>query len=165
MKRKKRARALVLPLIVGGLALGGLAGCGGSPTAPAASMGADVEARLAALVNQHRASVGCPSLAAHARVADVAREHSEDMARRGFFGHVNPDGETPFDRLREAGIAWDGGAAENIARGRSSAEEILRAWLASPDHRAAIETCAYTDAGVGAVDGHWTQLFLTRPSP
>lgn len=141
-----------------------LAACGQSPTAPAAPATApQTEVRLSTLVNDHRASLGCPRLTAHGGVASVAQEHSDDMARRGFFDHVNPEGQSPFDRLRAAGISWNGGAAENIARARTSAEEVFRAWLASPGHRAAIEDCEFTHHGVGAAGGYWTQLFVTHP--
>lgn len=151
--------------ILASLAMLVLSACGGSPTAPAApGPSSDVAARLSTLVNGHRVSLGCTRLVEHAGVAAVARAHSEDMARRGFFDHVNPDGESPFDRLREAGIVWRGGAAENIAVGRVPADEIFRAWLGSPGHRAAIETCEYTHHGIGVIDDRWTQLFVANPS-
>lgn len=124
-----------------------------------------MEPLLSALVNEHRASLGCARLALHKGVASVAQAHSQDMARRGFFDHVNPDGESPFDRLRAAGISWNGGAAENIALARSSPDEVFRAWLGSHGHRAAIENCGYTHHGVGVAQGYWTQVFVGHPSP
>lgn len=129
------------------------------PTAPADSI-----QQLSLQVNQHRAEVGCPPLTSHPHLRTVAQGHSEDMARRGFFGHVNPDGKNPFDRLREAGISWTGPAGENIASTRRSPSGVLRLWLDSPDHRANLEQCAYTHHGVGLYDGRWTHLFVTNPS-
>ena len=37
-------------------------------------------------------------------LATVARSHSADMARRGYFAHDTPEGRTPQDRARAAGI-------------------------------------------------------------
>jgi uncharacterized protein YkwD len=117
--------------------------------------------RFVELMNQHRVEVGCPALAWNADVAAVAQAHSEDMVARDFFSHTNPDGESPFDRLTNAGIGFSA-AAENIAAGYASPESVLDAWLASAGHRANIENCALTEHGVGLHDTHWTHLFI-RP--
>jgi uncharacterized protein YkwD len=53
------------------------------------------------------------ALAVDPVLADVARDHSQDMDDRNFFAHTNPDGDSPFDRTSDAG--YDGnGAGENI---------------------------------------------------
>jgi len=113
------------------------------------------------LVNQHRVDVGCPALTWNAEVAAVAQAHSEDMVARDFFAHTNPDGDSPFDRLANAGIDFSA-AAENIAYGYPTPEMVLDAWLASDGHRANIENCALTEHGVGLRDTYWTHLFI-RP--
>jgi len=113
------------------------------------------------LMNAHRTSVGCPTLAWNPDVAAVAQAHSEDMIARDFFNHTNPDGESPFDRLHAAGITYTA-AAENIAAGYPTAEAVLQAWLGSAGHRANIENCSLTEHGVGLLDTHWTHLFI-RP--
>jgi uncharacterized protein YkwD len=115
-------------------------------------------------VNLHRGSIACPSLQWHDGLADVAQSHSEDMAQRSFFGHVNPDGESPFDRMRRAGIQWVGPAGENLALARNSATDVLRLWLGSEGHRANLEDCRYGFHAVGLSDGYWTHLFLARPT-
>ena len=59
------------------------------------------------------------------------------MARRNYFGHVSPDGMSPLRRARAAG--WHGGVGEAIAWGcgsLSGAAATVRAWMASPPHRA-----------------------------
>lgn len=112
-------------------------------------------------VNAHRESIGCPALLWNTAVAAVAQAHSEDMVAREFFSHTNPDGQSPFDRLAEAGIAYSA-AAENIAYGYPTAESVLAAWLGSPGHRANIENCALTEHGVGLDGTYWTHVFI-RP--
>lgn len=159
------ARRLVL---LGGL-LPLLAGCGDDPaTAPQAPPPAPApnEPRLielVALVDAHRATVGCEELTWHARVADVALAHSRDMVERGFFGHENPDGDGFTARLLAAGIRWDGAAAENIALEFGGAEAAFQAWLGSELPRFAIEFCAFTHHGAAVVDGRWTHLFVEDP--
>ena len=135
-----------------------LGGCGdGHLFGPEIS--ADVE-EFVALMNDHRASVGCDPLEWNGDVAHVAQAHSEDMVERSFHAHTNPDGLSPFDRMTEAGISYSR-AAENIAWGYGSAEAVLQGWLNSPGHRANIENCALTEHGVGLQDWNWTHLFRT----
>ena len=112
------------------------------------------------LVNDHRAAVGCQPLTWISEMARVAQEHSEDMARRNFFDHTNPDGLTPFDRMERAGLTATR-AAENIAWGYASPQDVLQGWLDSPGHRANIENCQLTEHGLGLYQTRWTHLFRT----
>lgn len=133
------------------------------PAAPA-STGAPANAEvrdLMEIVNRYRRSKNLPSLTWHARAAAVAQAHSEDMARRGYFSHENPDGETPFDRMQEAGIRYRA-AAENIAEGQETADEVFRSWVNSPGHRRNLDNPAYTHHGIGLHRDHWTHV-LIRP--
>jgi uncharacterized protein YkwD len=137
------------------------AACGDDPVSPAAGEPTDPQvASFATLVNDHRASVGCGPLTWVPAVADVARAHSVDMYTRGFFDHVNPDGDSPFDRMHDAGLSFSR-AAENIAWGYPSPEAVLQGWLDSPGHRTNIEDCSLTEHGVGLHETYWTHLFRT----
>lgn len=136
----------------------GTVACGDSdPAGPEIS--ADVE-EFVSLLNAHRVSVGCAPLEWDGPVAEVAEAHSKDMVARDFFSHTNPDGASPWDRLRDAGISFRS-AAENIAWGYMSAEAVLSGWLGSSGHRANIENCGLTHHGVGLADWHWTHVFVT----
>jgi uncharacterized protein YkwD len=112
------------------------------------------------IMNDHRSSVGCSALDWNELVAEVALDHSKDMAQRDFFAHENPDGSDPFDRLSAAGLEWSR-AAENIAFGYPTAEAVLAGWLDSPGHRANIENCSLTTHGIGLYETRWTHMFLT----
>jgi uncharacterized protein YkwD len=120
---------------------------------------ADVE-EFVSLMNAHRASVGCAPLTWNPAVAVVAQAHSDDMVARAFFAHTNPDGASPFDRLRNAGVTHSR-AAENIAWGYSSAQAVLDGWIGSPGHQRNLENCDLTEHGVGLTDWRWTHLFVT----
>jgi uncharacterized protein YkwD len=144
---------LIPLLLAGSCALGDGLG-------PGPEVAAEVE-RFVQLMNDHRQSVGCQGLDWNTRVAVVAQAHSEDMVARSFFDHTNPDGDSPFDRLRDASIAFTA-AAENIAFGQPTADVVLDSWLTSSGHRANIENCDLTEHGVGLDSRYWTHVFI-RP--
>ena len=114
-------------------------------------------------LNAHRESVGCGALVWHSATADVGYAHSQDMQDRGFFSHTNPDGDSPWDRLAEGGVTWNGPAGENIAQTPGGAESALQLWLNSSGHRANIENCAFDHHGVGLAGTYWTHVFITNP--
>jgi uncharacterized protein YkwD len=90
----------------------------------------------------------------------VAQRHSEDMFNYSFFSHTNQEGKSPFDRLQGAGIRYRL-AAENIASGQRTAEEVLRSWLQSRGHRRNIENCELRQHGVGVSNHRWTHVLIT----
>ena len=115
---------------------------------------------LVRLVNQRRASRHCAGMRWDVRLAAVAQEHSEDMARRRYFAHVDPDGVHPAERLDQAGIeTW--ASAENIACGYRTASQVLAGWLDSPGHKRNLDDCDYTHHGIGldVRTRTWTHVF------
>jgi uncharacterized protein YkwD len=106
-------------------------------------------------INHRRRALGCGELRWDDRLAAVARHHSQDMVRRGFFDHTNPDGRDPFDRLDRAGIRFVA-AAENLASGQRSGAATFEAWMGSPGHRRNLENCVYTRIGIGWERNRWT---------
>ncbi|MEU8547018.1 CAP domain-containing protein [Streptomyces roseoverticillatus] len=126
-----------------------------------ASMYPAMAQQLLALVNQERAKAGCRPLRASAQLTKLAQSFSDDMARRGFFSHTDPDGRTPWDRAAKHGIRNLGG--ENIARGHPDARAVMDAWMHSAGHRANILNGEYRTLGIGLnTSGSgpwWTQDF------
>ncbi len=117
------------------------------------------------LTNQQRINAGLSPLAWSEELAAVAAAHSRDMALRGFFDHTNPDGLSPFDRMKQAGLSYRR-AAENIAAGQRTPEEVVNGWMNSAGHRANILNPQLTHLGVGYYAGgsygtYWTQCFMT----
>ncbi len=133
-----------------------------APAPPPVSVPPQV-AEFLDLVSAHRISLGLAPLTWDDDVAAVAQAHSQDMLARGFFSHTNPDGESPFDRLRTAGISYTA-AGENIAYGFPTAAGVFAAWLASSGHRANIENANYTHHGVGLEGTYWTHVFIRAPA-
>ena len=81
----------------------------------------------------------------------LARAHSRDMFIRGYFAHVNPDGEDPFDRMNEAGIIYQV-AGENLALA-PNVDLAHDGLMNSPGHRANILTAEFGLVGIGCIDG------------
>jgi len=108
--------------------------------------------------------------AAHAlqwngRLAQAALAHSQDMARRNYFDHDTPEGDSAGERALRAGYRWRS-VGENIAAGQGSARAAVAGWLASPEHCANIMSPAFTDMGAAESIGsqsdmsiYWTQVF------
>jgi len=143
-----------------GMSTGSGVGVGVGVGAPMGNVPATQLRDLGDRINGYRTRHGARALAWDDRLAAVARRHSEDMARRGYFAHVDPDGHDPFARLDAAGIRWRA-AAENIAEGQRTTREVYDGWIESTPHRENIERREYTHYGLGVYRYRWT-LLLAR---
>jgi len=123
--------------------------------------GGDVQTRndIFFLVNRERLREELSPLACDFRLSEIAQAHAMDMARRGYFSHISPEGKSPFDRLRDAGVTYRL-AAENIAWRYRDARSVVKGWMNSAGHRRNI-LGDFTKAGVGSYRGY-SVLLLTR---
>ena len=135
----------------------------GSETAPAPrasipSPADELDQRLLELTNARRTVAGLQPLVHDAVLSAAARAHSEDMLRRRFFAHVNPDRETPQDRVKrdadQPAISvgenlwmWSG---EIVPPGEVLGRQAMAEWMASPAHRDNLLRAGYTRLGIGA---------------
>jgi len=98
------------------------------------------------------------------RLAAVARAHSEEMARNGYFAHTAADGASPAQRISSAGIRWTR-IAENIASSQSIAQ-AESTFMDEPkferNHRWNILNPEYTRVGVGIAKGSDGMLYITE---
>lgn len=137
-------------------------GGGNPPTAEVLAL----EEAAHTLVNVQRTGNALPALIMREDLREVARAHSEDMAARDFFDHVNPEGDDAFDRLADAEIAFNA-AGENIAFNQGFADPAATAvegWMNSQGHRANILRPSFTHAGMGVAvtangEHFFTQVF------
>ena len=120
----------------------------------------DLEAKMLELVNEERREQGLAPLRPDPEATRVARAHSEDMFERGYFSHVTPEGETPFERMREGGLRFRA-AGENLAFARTlpMAHQGL---MESPGHRANILRPAFGRVGIGILDGGRYGFMVTQ---
>lgn len=123
------------------------------------------EQQMLSLINKERTSRGLSALKVNSTLTQVARAHSRDMINRGFFSHNNPDGKSPFDRMKAAGVTYYT-AGENIA-GAPSVQSAHTNLMNSSGHRANILNSKFTEIGIGVVDGGrygkmFTQNFIGK---
>jgi len=120
-----------------------------------------IEDRVVSMVNDERCKRGLRPLRHDDRLRRSARAHSDDMAVRGYFAHIAPDGKSPGEWMRELG--YTAPAGENIARGQPDPPQVMMTWMNSPPHRASIIHPAVRAIGVGVRPGQagpwWTQHF------
>jgi uncharacterized protein YkwD len=130
------------------------------------------ETELLRLVNDYRLVMGLQPLVPSTKLGDAARAFTRNMIERRFFNHSSPEGLSPGARLALANVDWTA-VGENIASGYSTPQDVFEAWMASPKHRANIESDRFTHAGVGysldpAPTGEypethfWAMAFLRR---
>ena len=118
--------------------------------APVAGMTAD-EQQMLSLVNQERAKAGLPGLQADMNIVKVARLKAKDMINLNYFDHTSPTYGSPFDMMKQFGIAY-GYAGENLA-GAGNVQSAHTNLMNSPGHRANILNVNYNKVGIGIVDG------------
>jgi len=136
----------------------------------AAQAPSNPEARLLWLINDARAGVGRVALRWDNRLADVAQERSDDMARTGDFGHIGWTELTAM--IKEEGIVWQR-LAETLVKGTprtamESAEEAMTTWRKSQGHWDLLSSADFNYIAIGmarASDGwyYWTAILLKGP--
>jgi uncharacterized protein YkwD len=107
-------------------------------------------ARIFALLNRERSSHGLRPFRRTACATAWAERWSSSMARSQRLRH-----QSIRPMMKECGGRL---AAENIAYGNVSADELMRSWMNSRPHRANILNPRLSYVGVGAArgrDGHW----------
>lgn len=174
----------------GGGGLGGSSGGGSTPTTPSVSASL-LEQLSLERINRARLRPGeeassngiavdegvpgqlnttaKPAVALNAALNTAARGHSRDMLNRNFFEHSNPDGETPFDRMTDAGytfvragenLAWKGTTAP-LNEAQFVEDEHLQlfvdAGIAGRGHRVTMLNENYREVGIGIVRGTFNQ--------
>lgn len=119
-----------------------------------------LEIKMLEMVNKERIKAGLKPLKADPEMSRVARAHSRDMFVRGYFAHNTPEGKTPFDRMRAAGVQFSA-AGENLALAQTL--EIAHTNLMnSPGHRANILHPSFGRLGIGILDGGFFGLMISQ---
>ncbi|WP_236939175.1 CAP domain-containing protein [Evansella clarkii] len=121
------------------------------------------EQRVIELTNEQRRNNGLSELEAHGQLSNVARTKSNDMQENNYFSHTSPTYGSPFDMIRDHDVEFNA-AAENIAQGQQTPEQVVESWMNSEGHRGNILNGNFTHIGVGYDENghHWTQMFITQ---
>lgn len=106
------------------------------------------------LANADRVNVKRQPLQINPLLTKAAQLKAEDMARRSYFAHEGPKGETPWSWLDQVGYEYVY-AGENLALDFYDSNEVNQAWLNSPKHRDNILDKNFTEIGVGLATGRY----------
>jgi uncharacterized protein YkwD len=131
---------------------------------------AEMEAAVYQQINKVRQQNGRKPLRKNEKLARVARNYSQQMARKNFFSHVSPEGSTLSQRVRSAGIYyWVVG--ENLFKSKNISQPVplaVKGWMNSAGHRENILYPDFAETGIGIWrEGNTyyiTQLFMRSPS-
>ena len=142
----------------------------------------DLERHIHTSINFERKVEDIEPLEWDDTLGNLARAHSEDMAKRGYFKHVNPEGLTPMKRLQEAGYDRCRLIGENIHQNNlyshvitekkrttydwNTPERIaastLKEWMGSEGHRQNILEKKFTREGVGLAIASDDKVYITQ---
>lgn len=121
------------------------------------------EKEVVRLVNEIRVQNGLGELTYDWELSRVARYKSQDMKDNNYFSHTSPVYGSPFQMIKNFGISYRS-AGENIAKGYTSPQAVVDAWMNSSGHRANILNASFNRIGVGYVANgrYWTQMFIGK---
>ncbi len=102
------------------------------------------------LVNVARRDAGVLPLEWSDQLAEIAAAYARDMAVRGFFSHISPEGESVSDRIEAAGVPYRI-VGENLALA-VTVEIAHEGLMESEGHRANIEHPEFRSLGIGIVE-------------
>lgn len=126
-----------------------------------AALRSGFEQQLFDLTNAARVRHGASILEWDGAVSGTARKHSADMAIQDYFSHDNKEGKSPFDRMKDDGIRFQG-AGENLAYGQSSSIFAHEGLMNSPGHRENILLDTYSHLGTGVAFNEKSQPYYTE---
>lgn len=115
-----------------------------------------LESGVLASINDYRHAHGLVALRLSTSLSAAAREHSVDMATRGYFSHTSANGTT-FDRrigrFYPMGHSRYWSVGENLLWSSPDVDAAgaLQMWVNSPEHRANLLTPRWREIGLSAV--------------
>jgi uncharacterized protein YkwD len=149
-----------------------------------------LEQRVFERINDERVSRKLPPLKPDSRLSAIARDHSKDMAAKGYIAHVNKEGLDPTQRAQAAGYKCSrvigrvvySGVAENIFQnnlyGRKTvrgaqvvyewnneekiAASSVKGWMESSGHRANILNSVFAATGIGVAIAPDYRVYITQ---
>lgn len=108
--------------------------------------------RLVELTNEKRSHEGLEPLMLDSNLSEAATFKASDMLTKNYWAHYGPDGTSPWVFFKKVGYDYQY-AGENLARGFTSPEDVVDAWMASPTHRENMLSPKYSDIGFAIQEG------------
>lgn len=138
----------------------------------------EIESLVVEYTNQERVEEGLETVDEDGAHVEVARGHSEDMARHGYVGHVDSDGREFEERVEggdcstlgeNAGVTLYEAPVEDERTGEivrntdedEVAQSLVDGWMASPLHRENVLD-EYDSLSVGVYVSEGNAVFATQ---
>lgn len=125
----------------------------------------DDEFQIFQLVNTERYKNHLENLEWDDKLAEMARDYSQKMARENFFEHADPNGKTIVDRAKDWHIKNWSKIGENLffSGGVKNFDTLsVRSWMKSPTHRQNILDRSWTATGIGIEESKDGKIFITQ---
>lgn len=117
-------------------------------------VGAVLPGVVATLTNAEREKNNVAPLSRSAVLDAAATMKAEHMAAEEYFSHDSPGGITPWYWFEQAGYVY-AHAGENLAVHFQDSDEVVKAWMNSPTHKANLVGAQYTEIGIGTARGSY----------
>lgn len=107
---------------------------------------------LVVFANESRVEENLHELTSNQLLQYAAQLKANDMAEKGYFSHITPDGKSPWYFVKEAGYEYEY-AGENLAVNFVDSEDVHSAWMRSPTHKQNIMRSEFTEIGIATARG------------
>ncbi len=110
--------------------------------------------QIITLTNKERQKYGVSILKENQELDKAADEKAKNMFQYNYWAHINPTtGQTPWVWMQNTGYNYEY-AGENLARGYSSSNDVMAAWMASKmGHKENVLGKNYQEIGIAVEDG------------
>ena len=149
----------------------------------------ELEIEIHESVNNERTLRGLPPLEWNEKLSMIAREHSEDMAQRGYFSHMSPEGHDFSYRYAQEGFVCNIPSGSIIYMGAENlfqnnlyrsityinaipfydwntqteiAQSTVSGWMSSYSHRQNILTPYWQSEGIGMAIAEDSKVYVTQ---
>lgn len=116
------------------------------------SLAAVISSVLVDLANNDRGARLLDGLTVNPVLVAAAQAKADDMAAKGYFAHVSPEGKDSWYWFRQVKYPFLY-AGENLAVDFSDSVDVERAWMNSSTHRANILNGHFTEIGIATARG------------
>lgn len=110
---------------------------------------ATLKERTFVSVNAERIKNNLVQLKINQQLSQAAQNKADDMIKNNYFSHIRPTDDYKWsDFIDTTGYNYQY-AGENLARGYTSVESMVKSWMESPKHRENILTPEFEETGFG----------------
>ncbi len=112
------------------------------------------------MTNIQRKKSGLKPLLVNEKLQAAAKKKAEHMMENQYWSHDSPDGLEPWHFIKEQDYHYYI-AGENLARDFIETQDMIKAWMESPTHKANLLNSEFEEIGVAVVSGKYKGIETT----